>query len=61
MKTYVISKNPYVDFTYTGEWKLRREVWKDKHQFTEYYFGPFLIRHFHGQMDVDCSSIRSRG
>lgn len=46
MKTMVIWKKPHIDLSYTGEWSLKRESWADTHQFTEYYFGPFLFRIF---------------
>lgn len=50
MKIFVLHKNPYIDLTFTGEWKFKREYWKDTYYFTEYYFGPFLLRYFHEKM-----------
>lgn len=58
MKTLVVCKKPYIDVIYTGEWKFRKEIWTDTHQFVEYYIGPFLFRHFYEQMDINRSSIR---
>jgi len=58
MKTFVLKKNPFIDLSYTGEWKFGRQVWKDKQHFTEYYFGPFLLRYFHESLVTDRSSVR---
>ena len=40
-------KRPYIDVTYTGEWKFGKEKWEDTEVYKEYYIGPFLFRKFY--------------
>lgn len=40
-------KNPYIDVSYTGEWKFGKQKWEDTEVYKEYYIGPFLFRKFY--------------
>jgi len=53
-----IWKNPYIDVTYTGEWKFKKQIWIDTHHFVEYYFGPLLIRYFYETMETNSDSVQ---
>ena len=58
MKTIMICRKPYIDLTFTGEWRFGKENWSDTHHFVEYYIGPLLIRHFYEKMEINSNSVR---